>query len=338
MVVKALPMRRLGRTDMEITPVGFGAWAIGGHDWAVGWGQQDDRQSVAAIRRAVEYGINWIDTAPIYGLGHSENIVREALSEIPVGQRPYVFTKCGLAWDENDRSAFPRTHGAPKSLRRELEDSLRRLGVEQIDLYQMHWPAKDGTPLEDYWGVLLDMKKEGKVRAVGLSNHSVDQLEAARRIGHVDTLQPPFSAIRREFAGNELPWCITHGTGLIVYSPMQAGLLSGAFTVARANALPPDDWRSRDAEFEGEKLKQNLKLVDAMKTIADRRATSVPAVAVAWTLAWPGVTGAIIGARNPHQVEGWLDACTLDLDHNDMEEIAAAIDVTGAGGGPVLPP
>ena len=258
----ALPKRRFGRTDMQITPVGFGAWAIGGGDWAVGWGAQDDRQSIAAIRHAVERGVNWIDTAAIYGLGHSEEVVREALKEIPRERRPYVFTKCGLAWDENDRKAFPRNVGAPASIRRELENSLRRLGLDRIDLYQMHWPAKDGTPIEEYWRTLLDLKAEGKVRAVGLSNHNVAQLEAAERVGHVDSLQPPFSAIRREFAAAELPWCREHETGVIVYSPMQAGLLTGAFTEARAKALPVDDWRSRSDEFTGEKLKRNLRLAD----------------------------------------------------------------------------
>ena len=258
----ALPKRRFGRTDMQITPVGFGAWAIGGGDWAVGWGAQDDRQSIAAIRHAVERGVNWIDTAAIYGLGHSEEVVREALKEIPRERRPYVFTKCGLAWDENDRKAFPRNVGAPASIRRELENSLRRLGLDRIDLYQMHWPAKDGTPIEEYWRTLLDLKAEGKVRAVGLSNHNVAQLEAAERVGHVDSLQPPFSAIRREFAAAELPWCREHETGVIVYSPMQAGLLTGAFTEARAKALPVDDWRSRSDEFTGEKLKRNLRLAE----------------------------------------------------------------------------
>src|SRR5690606_24512227 len=182
-----LPTRRLGRTDMEITRVGFGAWAIGGPDWAVGWGAQDDRDSIAAIRHAIDRGINWIDTAAVYGLGHSEELVRQALAELPADARPYVFTKCGLVWDENDRKALPRRVGAPDSIRREVEASLRRLGVERIDLYQMHWPPTDGTPLEDYWQTLLDLKAEGKVRAVGLSNHDVAQLEAAERIGHVDT-------------------------------------------------------------------------------------------------------------------------------------------------------
>ncbi len=334
----ALPKRRLGRTDMTITPVGFGAWAIGGPDWAVGWGAQDDKKSIAAIRHAVERGVNWIDTAAIYGLGHSEEMVGAALKEIPANARPLVFTKCGLRWDENDRSAFPRQVGAKESIRREVEDSLRRLGVERIDLYQMHWPAKDGTPVEDYWRTLLDLKAEGKVRAVGLSNHNVAQLEAAERVGHVDTLQPPFSAIRREFAAAELPWCRAHETGVIVYSPMQAGLLTGAFSEERVKRLPEDDWRSRDAEFTGEKLAHNLKLAATMKAVGERHGTTAAAVAVAWVLAWPGVTGAIVGARAPEQIDGWIDAATLTLSRSDMEEIAATIIATRAGSGPSLPP
>jgi aryl-alcohol dehydrogenase-like predicted oxidoreductase len=334
----ALPKRRLGRTDMQITPVGFGAWAIGGGDWSFGWGSQDDNASVAAIRHAVERGVNWVDTAAIYGLGHSEEVVRKALQEIPRERRPYVFTKCGLRWDDNDRNAAPRQVGAPDSIRREVEDSLRRLGVERIDLYQMHWPAKDGTRVEEYWRAMLDLKAQGKVRAVGLSNHNVAQLETAERIGHVDTLQPPFSAIRREFAASELPWCREHETGVIVYSPMQAGLLTGAFTEARAKKLPSDDWRSRADEFTGDKLKRNLKLAETMKKVAERHGTTTASVAVAWTLAWPGVTGAIVGARAPEQIDGWIDAASLTLTRADLDEIAATIKATGAGAGPALPP
>ena len=333
-----LPTHVLGRTDMAITRVGFGAWAIGGADWAVGWGAQDDRESIAAIRHAVERGINWIDTAAVYGLGHSEEIVREALSVFTEEQRPYVFTKCGLAWDDKDRKAPPRTVGAPASIRQEVEASLRRLGVERIDLYQMHWPAKDGTPLEDYWQTLLDLKKEGKVRAVGLSNHSAAQLETAEQLGHVDTLQPPFSAIRREVAAEELPWCAAHQTGVIVYSPMQSGLLTGTFSVTRAEALPKDDWRSRNAEYSGDLLRRNLQLADAMKPVAKRHCTSIASVAIAWTLAWPGVTGAIVGARSPAQVDGWLDAAMIELSPDDMRAIAKAIETAGAGKGLVLPP
>ncbi len=335
--VTALPTRPLGRTDMSITAVGFGAWAIGGPDWAVGWGEQDDRQSVIAIRHAVDRGINWIDTAAIYGLGHSEEIVAQALREIPADRRPYVFTKCGLIWDEADRLAPPKQVGARDSIRREVEASLQRLGIERIDLYQMHWPAEDGTPIEDYWQTLLDLKQEGKVRAVGLSNHSVAQLEAAERIGHVDTLQPPFSAIRRDTAAELLPWCEAHGTGVIVYSPMQAGLLSGRFSAERAAALPKDDWRSRNPLFQGEALQRNLKLADAFGPIAERHGTTVAAAAVAWTLAWPGVSGAIVGARSPSQVDGWLDAARLSLTPEDMAEIARAIEETGAGTGPAKP-
>lgn len=334
----ALPKRRLGRTDMSITPVGFGAWAIGGADWAVGWGAQDDAKSIAAIRHAIERGVNWIDTAAIYGLGHSEEIVRAALKEIPASERPFVFTKCGLTWDENDRKAFPQQVGAPASIRREVERSLQRLGLERIDLYQMHWPARDGTPLDDYWRTLLDLKAEGKVRAVGLSNHSAAELEAAEKIGHVDTLQPPFSAIRRESAENELPWCHAHETGVIVYSPMQAGLLTGVFSEARAKALPKDDWRSRNDEFTGEKLKHNLQLAATMANVAERHGTTTPSVAVAWTLVWPGVTGAIVGARAPEQIDGWIDAASLTLTSDDLKEIAATIEETGAGAGPALPP
>lgn len=333
----ALPKRRLGRTDMHITPVGLGAWAIGGGDWAVGWGSQDDRKSIAAIRHAVERGVNWVDTAAIYGLGHSEEIVRAALKDIPSSQRPLVFTKCGLIWDDKDRMAPPRNIGAPASIRRELEASLKRLGVERIDLYQMHWPANDGTRIEEYWQTLLDLKAEGKVRAVGLSNHNVKQLEAAEAVGHVDTLQPPFSAIRREFAGAELPWCLAHDTGVIVYSPMQAGLLTGAFTQARADKLPDDDWRSRNAEFTGDKLKHNLQLAETMKAVGKRHGTTAAATAIAWTLAWPGVSGAIVGARDPSQVDGWIDAATLHLRQADLDEIAATIDASGAGAGPPLP-
>ena len=322
---------------MEITPVGFGAWAAGGAGWAFAWGYQDDDESVAAIRHAVDSGINWIDTAAVYGLGHSEEVVGRALREMPSRERPYVFTKCGLVWEGQDPSKQPRRVGEARSLRRELEASLRRLGVERIDLYQMHRPAEDGTPVESYWQTLLDLKAEGKVRAVGLSNHGVAQLDAAERLGHVETLQPPFSAIRRESAAAELPWCAAHGTGAIVYSPMQAGLLSGSFTAECAAGLPADDWRSRSPEFQGERLQRNLAFAATLAPVAERHGASVGAVAVAWTLAWPGVSGAIVGARRPSQVDGWLGAASLKLTAADLDEIAAAIERTGAGGGPARP-
>jgi len=334
---ETLPTTPLGTTGMRVTRVGFGAWAIGGGGWTFAWGGQDDADSIAAIRHAVERGINWIDTAAVYGLGHSEEVVARALRDIPADDRPYVFTKAGLVWDERNRAAPPRRSGDPLSLRREVEASLRRLDVERIDLYQMHWPAEDGTPLEDYWGTLLQLKEEGKVRAVGLSNHDVVQLAAAERVGHVDTLQPPFSAIRRDVAAAELGWCAAHHTGVIVYSPMQSGLLTGAFSLQRAAQLGVDDWRSRSPDFTGLGLRRNLALADALRPIAERHGATVAAVAVAWTLAWPGVTGAIVGARSPAQVDGWIGAGSLELTQRDLDDVAAAILRTGAGTGPVLP-
>jgi aryl-alcohol dehydrogenase-like predicted oxidoreductase len=219
-----LPTAPLGKSGMELSRVGFGAWAAGGGGWRFGWGASDDDDSVRAIRAAVDGGVNWVDTAPVYGMGHSEEIVGRALREMPESDRPYVFTKCGLVFDRNEADPRPRNVLAPASIRRELEDSLRRLGVEQVDLYQVHWPPDDGTPLEVYWGELVALREEGKVRAIGLSNHEVAQLEAAEAIGHVDSLQPPFSLIRREAAEALLPWCEAHSTGMIVYSPMQSGL------------------------------------------------------------------------------------------------------------------
>jgi aryl-alcohol dehydrogenase-like predicted oxidoreductase len=330
-----LPTKALGTTGMAITRVGFGAWAIGGGGWAFAWGSQDDEESIAAMRHAVERGVNWIDTAAVYGLGHSEELVGRLLRDYPAPDRPYVFTKCGLVWNEQDRLAQALRIGEAASLRREVEQSLTRLGVEQIDLYQMHWPAEDGTPVEVYWQTLVDLKKEGKVRAIGLSNHKVDRLEAAERLGHVDTLQPPFSPIRRDALAAELPWCQAHGTGVIVYSPMQSGLLTGTFTEARAAALGKDDWRSRSPEFQSPRLQNNLALAEALRPIAARHGTTVGAVAIAWTLAAPGVTGAIVGARSPEQVDGWIAAGRLELIAADLNMISAAIEHTGAGTGPV---
>jgi aryl-alcohol dehydrogenase-like predicted oxidoreductase len=333
----SLPRVPFGTTGMEITRIGFGAWAVGGGGWAFGWGEQDDTDSIAAIRHAVERGINWIDTAAVYGLGHSEEVVARALSDFSANDRPFVFTKGGLVWDEKNRSADPREVGNPESLRREIEASLRRLKLERIDLYQMHWPAQDGTPLEDYWRVFLDLKREGKIRAAGLSNHNVAQLEAAERLGHVDTLQPPFSMIRRDVAAAEISWCRAHRTGVIVYSPMQAGILSGSFTKERAASLSKDDWRSRSPSFQGDALERNLALAESLRPIATRHGTTVASVAVAWTLAWPGVTGAIVGARTSAQVDGWFDAGRLTLSDQDLDEIANAIRSTGAGSGPERP-
>lgn len=332
----SLPTLAFGTTGMEITRVGFGAWAIGGGDWAFSWGPQDDADSVASIHRAVELGVNWIDTAAVYGLGHSERVVAKALADLPEGERPFVFTKCGLIWDDAERNTPSQRIGDPISLGFELEDSLFRLGVDRIDLYQMHWPAQDGTPLEEYWERMVKMRTDGKVRAIGLSNHSLDELERAEAIGHVDSLQPPFSAIHREAADGLLQWCADHGTAVICYSPMQAGLLTGAFSADRVAALPADDWRRSSPDFT-DGLAANLQVADAMQAVAERRGTTAAAVAVAWTLAWPGLTGAIVGARRPDQIDGWIGAATLELEAADLDQIAAAIEASGAGEGPTRP-
>lgn len=332
----ALPTRPLGVTGMDLTVVGLGSWAIGGSGWSFGWGPQDDDEAIAAIRHAVESGVNWIDTAAAYGVGHAEELVARALADFPAPDRPFVFTKCGVLVDPADPFAKPRRAAAPDSIRREVEASLGRLGLERIDLYQVHWPPDDGTPLEEYWATMLALKEEGKIRAAGLSNHDLAQLEAAATLGHVDSLQPPFSAITRD-AATELAWCATRGTGAIVYSPMQSGLLTGAFSAERVASLR-DDWRARDPEFQGDRLRRNLALADTLGAIAARRATTTPAVAVAWTLAWPGVTGAIVGGRRPAQVDDWLPAARTVLRADELDEIARAIEALGVGRGPSRPP
>jgi aryl-alcohol dehydrogenase-like predicted oxidoreductase len=323
---------------MELTRVGFGAWAIGGGGWAFGWGAQDDAESIAAIRAAVESGVNWIDTAAVYGLGHSEEVVAAALAGLPEADRPYVFTKGGLVWDPADRTAAPCRVGAPGSLRAEVEASLRRLRVDRIDLYQMHWPAEDGTPVEEYWQTFADLKRAGKVRAIGLSNHDIYGLEAAEGIANVDAIQPQFSLIHRDAADDVLLWAREHETGVIVYSPMASGLLTGAFTATRAATLDPGDWRRGDPEFTEPALSANLALADALRPIAERHGVATATIAVAWALSFPAVTGAIVGARSPQQVRGWLPAATLELKEDDRAEIAAAIHTTGAGTGPAAPP
>jgi aryl-alcohol dehydrogenase-like predicted oxidoreductase len=327
----------LGRTGMKLTRIGLGTWAQGGGGWVAGWGPQDDRESAAAIRRAVEAGLNWIDTAPAYGYGHAEEIVGQATAAMAEADRPYVFTKLGRRWDPADRMAPLHTSLTPASIQQEVEDSLRRLRTERIDLLQVHWPPTDGTPVADYWGALVRLREQGKIRAAGLSNHDVSQLAAAEQAGHVDSLQPPFSLIRRDAGGAEIPWCLEHGTGVIVYSPLQAGLLSGAMTPERAAALPADDWRSRNPEFSGDRLTRNLALAAALRPAAERHRSTTAAVAIAWVLAWPGVTGAIVGARRPEQVDDWVAAGSLRLDEADRAEIAAAIESTGAGTGPARP-
>jgi aryl-alcohol dehydrogenase-like predicted oxidoreductase len=332
-----LPTRPLGSSGLDITPVGFGAWAIGGGDWSFGWGPQDDTASLAAMRRALELGVNWIDTAAVYGLGHSEELVGRLLRELPRDDRPFVFTKGGLIWDEQNRMKEPRRVLKPESIRTEVEASLRRLGVERIDLYQFHWPDETGTPVEDSWETMSRLVEEGKVHAAGVSNFDVDLLARCEAIRHVDSLQPPFSLVRREAGEHDIPWCATHHTGIICYSPMQSGILTESFSASRVAAFAADDWRRGSAEFQDPKLGRNLALRDALRPIARRYHTTVSAVAIAWVLAWPGVTGAIVGARSAEQVDGWIGAATLGLTAADLDTIATAIARTGAGAGPVRP-
>lgn len=333
----SLPRRRLGSSGVEITTVGFGAWALGGGGWAFSWGPQDDAESLATMRHALELGINWIDTAAVYGLGHSEEVVGRLLREIPASQRPLVFTKCGLSWDERNRMEQAKRVLKPESIRRECEASLRRLGVERIDLYQFHWPDESGTAVEDSWGEMIRLIQAGKVRLGGVSNFDVSLLERCERMHHVESLQPPFSLVQRDAGAAEIPWCAAHGTGVICYSPMQSGLLTDGFTAERVGKLAADDWRRRSPEFQEPNLSRNLAMRDALRPIAQRHGVSVSAVAVAWTTAWPGLSGAIVGARSPRQVDGWIAAASLQLTSADLDEIAAALARTGAGTGPTAP-
>ena len=334
MQIMTVPTRSLGTSGLTLTTVGFGAWAAGGGGWSFGWGPQDDSASIAALRHAVEKGVNWIDTAAVYGLGHSEEVVGQFLRTLPPGDRPYVFTKCGLEWDPQDRMKVSRRTLEPDSIRRECEASLRRLGVERIDLYQFHWPDEGGVPLEDSWDAMTRLIEQGKVRAAGVSNFSVELLERCEARHHVDSLQPPFSMIKREVAGAQLPWCAAHRTGVICYSPMQSGILTDSFSSARVAALAADDWRRRGPEFKSPNLERNLALRDALIPIAAQHNTTVGAVAIAWVLTWPGVTGAIVGARSAEQVDGWVPAASLMLDSSDLDAITAAIERSGAGTGP----
>ena len=336
-MVTTLPIRQLGTTDMEITRVGFGAWAAGGGGWAFGWGPQDDDESIAAIKHALERGVNWIDTAAVYGLGHSEQVVGKVVKGMSASDRPYVFTKCGLVWDENEPMKDAVRSLAPNSIRRECEASLRRLGIERIDLYQFHWPDNFGVPVEESWRTMELLLEEGKVRAIGVSNFDASLLRKCEAIRHVDSLQPPFSLIKREAAAVEIPWCNAHRTGVIVYSPMQSGILTDTFSADRVKMMADDDWRRRAPNFQTPRLEKNIALRNALKPIALRHNTSVSAVAVAWTLTWPGVTGAIVGARSPSQVDGWIDAATLTLTSADLDEIAATIERLGVGAGPTRP-
>ncbi len=331
----ALPTRPLGSTGFDVTVLGLGAWAIGGSASQGGWGRQDDAESVAAIHRAVELGINWIDTAPAYGFGHAEEVVGEALAALSEDERPFVFTKCGLVWEEGETTV--RNVLARDSIRRECEASLRRLKVECLDLLQIHWPAHDGTPPEESWQTMSELVKEGKTRAVGVSNYGVELLERCEAVRHVDTYQPELNLIARD-AKDGIESCRTAGTGVVVYSPMRSGLLTETSTRMRWAALPDDDWRKGHPDFQEPAVRRNVLLVDRLRTIAGKLDASVAEVAVAWTLCWPGVSGAIVGARRPEQVEGWIGAAALELDEQTLDGIGDILRETGVGSGPLRPP
>jgi aryl-alcohol dehydrogenase-like predicted oxidoreductase len=306
-----------GNTDMETTPIGFGSWAIGGPGWVAGWGPQDDEESVGAIKRALELGVNWIDTAAVYGLGHSEEVVARALKG--VSERPYVFTKCSMIWDDNGEVGHSLKSG---SVKRECEDSLKRLQTDVIDLYQIHWPNPD-EEIEEGWSAMAELKAEGKVRYIGVSNFDVDQMKRAQEIAPIDSLQPPYSMISREVEDEILPYCREQNIAVIVYAPMKSGLLTGKMTRERAENLPEDDWRSRSSEFQEPRLSRNLELVELLTDIGSRHDCSPGEVAIAWTLRLPAVTGAIVGGRSPEQVDGIVGAADLKLTDDELDEIEA---------------
>jgi len=308
--------RQLGNTDMQITPIGFGAWAIGGGNWSFGWGDQDDNDSIAAIKRALDLGINWIDTAAAYGHGHSEEIIARALKGRV--DKPYVFTKCSRVWDEGEHGVHASLKA--QSVRRELENSLRRLQVDVIDLYQMHWPQPD-EDVEEGWQAMADLQKEGKVRYIGVSNFNVSQMRRIQSIAPISTLQPPYSLVRRDIEREILPFCQEHSIGVIVYSPMQSGLLSGLMTRERIAALPENDWRRNSEEFQEPRLSRNLALVDKLRDIAMLYNRTPAEAAIAWTLANPAVSGAIVGARSPSQVDTIVGSAEFRLNEHELGEI-----------------
>jgi aryl-alcohol dehydrogenase-like predicted oxidoreductase len=321
---------RLGRDGPEISVVGVGTWAIGGPG-RLGWGPQDDDESMAALHRAFDSGVNWVDTAAVYGLGHSEEIVGQAVREH--GGDVLVFTKCGRPWYGRQDNE-PTYDLRPETIRFELEQSLKRLGTDHVDLYQFHWPdTETGTPVEDSWATMAELVDEGKVRWAGVSNFDVGLLERCQRVRHVDSLQPPYSLLNRRAAADVIPWCAANGTGVICHSPLQSGLLTGTFDAERARDLPEDDWRRGSGDFNPPGLERNLALARRLEPVAERSGVPVAAVAVAWVLATPGVTGAIVGARRPTQVDGWLPAGNLRLDEADLAELDRAVAETGAGRG-----
>ncbi len=306
--------RKLGNTDIEITAIGLGTWAIGGGGWQGGWGEQDDQESIAAIKEAINLGINWIDTAAAYGLGHSEEIVGKAIKGTI---RPYLFTKCSRVWGE-DRQLSSSLKA--DSIRRECEASLKRLGVDYIDLYQIHWPNPDAD-IEEGWEEMAKLKQEGKVRAIGVSNFSVAQMKRAQRIAPIDSLQPPYSLLRREVEQDLLPYCQEQNIGVIVYSPMASGLLSGTMTKERIEQLPNDDWRKESEAFQEPQLSRNLELAQTLTEIGFPHTVSGGVVAVSWTLHNPAVTGAIIGGRRARQVEEMVHAAEFRMTDSELADI-----------------
>ena len=307
--------RQLGKTDLYITPVGFGTWAVGGGQWAGGWGPQDDQQSIAAINRALDLGMNWIDTAPAYGLGRAEQVVARALKGR--SERPYIFTKCAIRWHP-DRSLYNSL--TARSVREEVENSLRRLETDVIDLYQIHWPDPE-PEIEEGWATLAELKQEGKVRFIGVSNFNVEQMRRVAAIAPIDTLQPPYSLIKRDIEQEILPFAERQRIGVIVYSPMMSGLLTGKMTRERVANFPEDDWRRNDPEFQEPRLSQNLELVERLRAIGERHGRSPGEVAIAWALRHPAVTGAIVGGRRPEQVDGIIGAAEFRLSEAEVAEI-----------------
>jgi aryl-alcohol dehydrogenase-like predicted oxidoreductase len=318
-----MTLRRLGQSDLKITPIGIGAWAIGGGKWEFGWGPQEDEESIAAIRAGLDRGMNWIDTAAAYGLGHSETVVGRAIKGL--GTRPYIFTKCSLVWDASGKIGHSLR---ADSIRREAEASLRRLDVDTIDLYQIHWAAWHGNPenaspgsIEEAVGEMAKLKAEGKIRNIGVSNFNARQMQRAQHVAPIASLQPPYSLLAPEVEREILPYARQHHIGVIVYSPMASGLLSGAMTRERIVAFPEDDWRKHNPNFQEPLLSRNLRLVETLRAIGKRRGFTTGEVAIAWTLRNPAVTGAIVGVRSAQQVIGIAGAADVRLSPDEVLEI-----------------
>jgi aryl-alcohol dehydrogenase-like predicted oxidoreductase len=321
-----------GHAKTVLSRVGLGAWAFGG----VGWGRQDDRDSIAAIHRASELGVNWIDTAAVYGGGHAEMVVGEALAALPQAERPRVFTKCGVRVDANTGRTYRDLR--PASLRAECHESLKRLRMDRIDLLQLHWPVEDRSLVEDAWTTLDELQEEGKVRRIGVTNFDDSTLDLCASIRRVDSVQIPLSMLDRRCCEHVLPWATSHGVQLLAYSPLESGLLSGGFSKERLATLPPDDWRQRRPPFQSPRVDRALNLVDCLRPIADEAGITLVELAIAWTLSWPSVTGAIVGARRADQVDSWMGAQTVSLDAAILERIRAATAQTKAGQGPLAAP